>query len=32
MMNLEHFAHEIALQVAAMKPEYISKEDIPSEK
>ena len=26
------FAHEVALQVAAMKPEYISKEDIPSEK
>ena len=26
------FAHEIALQVAAMKPEYISKEDVPSEK
>lgn len=26
------FAHEIALQVAAMKPEYVSKEDINSEK
>ena len=26
------FAHEVALQVAAMKPEYISKEDVPSEK
>ncbi len=26
------FAHEIAMQVAAMKPEYVSKEEIPSKK
>ena len=26
------FAHEIAMQVAAMNPEYISKEEIPTEK
>lgn len=26
------FAHELALQVAAMKPEYVSKETVPAEK
>ena len=26
------FVHELALQIAAMKPEYVSKESIPSEK
>ena len=30
--TFRNFAHEIAMQVAAMSPEYISKEDIPEEK
>ena len=29
--DFRNFAHEIALQVAAMKPEYVSKESIPEE-
>jgi elongation factor Ts len=30
--NFKDFAYEIAMQVAAMRPEYISKEDIPEKK
>lgn len=29
--DFREFAHEIVLQVAAMKPEYVSKDDIPEE-
>ncbi|MDY0097359.1 MAG: translation elongation factor Ts [Candidatus Dojkabacteria bacterium] len=30
--DFRSFVHELALQIAAMKPEYVSKESIPSEK
>ncbi|OGC44049.1 hypothetical protein A3J98_00255 [candidate division WS6 bacterium RIFOXYC1_FULL_33_10] len=30
--DFRSFVHEVALQIAAMKPEYVSKESIPSEK
>ncbi len=30
--KFREFAHEISMQVAAMSPEYVSKEDVPSEK
>jgi elongation factor Ts len=30
--TFRNFAHEIAMQVAAMNPEYVSKEEVPSEK
>lgn len=30
--DFRKFAHEIALQVAALKPEYVSREDVPEEK
>ena len=30
--DFRSFVHELALQIAAMKPEYVSKESIPAEK